>query len=757
MAENDLNAHAQNFVSTASRHPQCKGARVVDVSDTEAFVELDLDVTMPQHMKAAGGSPNGVRLVETTSVKLRRSYPWTSPTFYLREDFPRDLPHLHPSPPDALPRPCLIDGSQREYFVQFGLVELGVFNLVHQLVLWLQRAAEGTLIDPEQGWEPTLRRGLQDTLVIDAEYAQGLAGRDGGHCVLKADYYRSGLLDDRITENAWTIVDVTNNAVPLKREDENLFTAQPLQNASAGYTVGCVVWPDKLPSGKAFVASTYMPETVGTLGALRKRADDLNCGRAFDAFLSSLERCWSGISWPVPIPIAITLCARRPCHVIGSTSDIELLPYLIEIRALEGRTSLFPGGDEEPVAPMMQLDRANPTLLRRVSGAPAVGQVAMLGSGSVGSKMAVHLARSGIEVPILCDEDLLMPHNMARHALARTPLASYKASELAKELALLGQEPQVYKEDLVGALSTREGRRAVLPKNASFAVNTTASLSVREALSALPPKELKLRLAEAALFGRGHGGFLLVEGAEHNPTLSDLIAEIYARPSSSRARNLMVDPEHGLTEVQIGQGCGSLTMPMTDSRLSSMTAGLTEKLVEEMTEPNKFGRVIVGATEAGSLNTTWHERTVPPFIAVPIEPTDGWTLRISQRVLDDIRADIALYPGVETGGVMIGSCSARLKTITLVDVIPAPPDSDRSAGRFVLGTSGLKKAIEERHRQSGGTLFDIGTWHSHLSDHGPSPTDRQTAKELAAERPPPSALLIVTPNELHALMHPAAT
>ncbi len=60
------------------------------------------------------------------------------------------------------PRPCLIDGNEREYFFQFGLVELGIFNLVHQLVLWLQRAAEGTLIHHGRGWKPTLRRDLTE-------------------------------------------------------------------------------------------------------------------------------------------------------------------------------------------------------------------------------------------------------------------------------------------------------------------------------------------------------------------------------------------------------------------------------------------------------------------------------------------------------------------------------------------------------------------------------------------------------------------
>lgn len=102
---------------------------------------------------------------------------------------------------------------------------------------------------------------------------------------------------------------------------------------------------------------------------------------------------------------------------------------------------------------------------------------------------------------------------------------------------------------------------------------------------------------------------------------------------------------------------------------------------------------------------------------------------------------------------MIGCTSARLRTVTVVDLLDAPPDSKRSASLFVLGTHGLHAAIEARHEASGKTLFDVGTWHSHLQDAGPSGTDWNTAAELAAERTPPSILLIATPRRFHALMH----
>lgn len=747
--------HAERFLSAARTHRECRGGRVVSADDASAAVELDINVEMPLHMRIDGVSESGLHRTETVTALLGPRYPWSPPTFFLRENFPRDLPHLQPGPLTEPPRPCLIDGNEREYFFQFGLVELGVFHLVHQLVLWLRHAAEGALIDRQQGWEPTLRRDLFADVVIDAESCRAAVDRDGGHRVLKARYLRVGSNDSAIGPDAYALIDVSEQQVPLRRQDEELLTHGASDRSASGNTVCCVAWPDKLPNGKPRVAATYMPETVTTFGGLLDRADELGCGRGLRVFLDGIERWFHDRASrsPIAIPIAVVLCARRPFHLIGSESDIELLPYVFDIRPNQRRNALIAAGNDEPVAPAIQRDSPNPALLRRVSGAPEVPPVAMLGCGSVGSKMAMHLARSGVQVPVVSDKSSLLPHNMARHALARPPIAQSKAAELALELSQIGQSPQIHEDDLVFDLPEREKRRTLLPKDAGCAVNSTASLAVREALSSLPAKEVKPRLAEAALFGRGQGGFLLIDGAAHNPTLSDLTAELYATATSPRLRTLLFDADHGLAEVQIGQGCSSLTMPMTDMRLSGMTAGLTEQLLQELQAPAGDGRIIVATTAEGSSDTSWSRQSVPPFAVVDVEGADGWTLRIARRVLDEIYAEVARWPAAETGGLMIGTCSARLRTVTVVDLLPAPPDSQRSAGRFVLGTEGLVAAIKARHAESGSTLFDVGTWHSHLADEGPSALDRKTAAELAAERPPPSALLIVTSGRLFGLMH----
>ncbi|MXO60917.1 hypothetical protein GRI89_15345 [Altererythrobacter salegens] len=753
MAADDEASAADHVLRVALQHSQCVGGEVLEEEHGLERVRIDMNVEMPLDMKADGVSSSGVRTCEPVVLKLPASWPWQSPRFYLREDFPRHFPHLMPF--STPPRPCLIDGNQDEFFLQFGLVDYGVFHLVDQLAVWLRKAAINGLIDPDQGWEPMLRRGYRDIVELDAENARSLVDRKGGWAVWKSKYYRRGDASGRLGVDAEAWMSSDGERTPLKTsEGDDTFTASPMRGGiRMGSTVVAIIWPDKNPDGSAFVHSTYMPEDLETLGKLRARAEEIGCARGLNAFLSNLERSFDGFVLPAPIPVAIVLCARRPVHLIGTESNIELLPYVVDIRAEPERRSLFAQGDDEPVSPAAHYQSISAPLLRSLSGSPDQSPLVMLGCGSVGSKLALHAARSGQNILCVSDQSSLRPHNMARHALGPSHVTENKADALAKELEGFNLRPEVHKGDLGSDLRDPKIAEALLPKHAGAIINSTASLSVREALVDAATPRYRPRLFEAALFGSGRGAFLLADGPKHNPNHADLMAEMYATIGGTRAGKLLFDKDEGLEEIRIGQGCGSLTMKMSDARLSAMTASLAVEIDALLAAPATDGTIVMGTMGDDTPATRWVRYQVPAFETVTIAGTDGWELRISKRVADRIRAEAASYSAVETGGVMIGCTSARLKSVTVVDLLDAPPDSTRSATLFMLGTQGLHAAIEARHEASGRTLFDVGTWHSHLQDTGPSGTDWNTAAELAAERTPPSILLIATPKRFHALMH----
>lgn len=740
---------ADHLLRVAARHPEYTGGEVL--ADDE--VRVDLKVEMPLHLKADGISDTGVRTVEPITLHIPPGYPWRSPRVRLRADFPRDFPHLYPGSADTPPRPCLVDGDQDEFFLQFGLVEYGVFHLLEQAAVWLRKAAINHLIDPAQGWEPAMRRGLVDVVAFDAEAVRATRLKAGGYLAWRGRFGRVGPPEASLLDGASTWISSDGVRTPLSATDRSIFRVSPLRaGGTLGETIMGIVWPDKPPTGGTRVSPHYTTDDVTTLDQLRARADALGCRRGLDLFLANLQRRWQGLYLEAPIPVGVVLCIERPINLIGSESPVELLPYVVEIRPFHDHKTLFPQGDDEPVAPALHYQALTAGLLQTLSGTPERPPLVLLGCGSVGSKLAVHTARAGQPIAGVSDSGWLRPHNMARHALYPQHTGLQKAAALADELAGFHLSPTIYQGDIAAALRDDATRAQVIPPSAGIVVNATASLAVREALATAIPERDRARYVEVALFGRGRMGYLLVDGATHNPDHNDLMAEMYATLTDPEAVALLADPDGGLAEIQIGQGCGSLTMTVDDAQLSMMTAGLAKEIGHAIDHPGPDGVIVTGICDADTPATRWSRQLVAPFETVAIDGSDGWQLRISQRVASRIRAQAAASPHAETGGLMVGLSSARLKTVTVVDLLEAPVDSTHSSTLFVLGTAGLHGAIERRHRASGGTLFDVGTWHSHLADEGPSPLDWKTAADLAVGRAPPSVLLIVTPRRFHALI-----
>ncbi|TJZ77705.1 ThiF family adenylyltransferase [Paracoccus hibiscisoli] len=747
-SEQQMNAHAETFLRAALGHPQCAGGSTDLVSEQVVSLTIALEVEMSQSAVAAGESQTGVRRLERVEVILSEGYPWIAPFFFLRKDFPRNLHHLSSATVHAAPMPCLVDGDVNEFFTSYPLLESGILAMINQMCLWLARAARGSLSNAVHGWEAILRNDARHDIICDAEMIRKRVGTKPGWFVLESRFYRFGTFTESIRSRVESFVFVGNKLNTLSPTLENRknlpFDATTSTEPVKGHTVTVVLYP-----GTDSVLDKVLPDTVSTIRELRERAVDLGCAAPFNAFLTRLENRLQGYCHPSPITIGVLFCVKRPHVLMDRSSDLELIPYVFDLILEQGRMSLFAPVRAKDVAAARQIDDVSAALLHRVSGAQTIPPVSLIGCGSVGSKIAFHLARSGVTITSVTDNKYIRPHNLARHALLER-FSIPKAQVLVEELERLDQRPSAIVRDVASDLADPRSVSAFVPEGTGLVINTTASLVVRERLSAIPVGDVSARLTEVVLFGRGKCAVVLIEGAGRSPNLVDLLAWLTAHLTDDE-RDLMFDPQHGLTQVQIGDGCGSLTMPMTDARLSAMAAMATEEIMRVASAPEDGGQVAIGVIGNDGLSTAWRRMSVEPFIQIPVQGGD-WTLRLSNDVDRRIREETARFPAVETGGLLIGSCSARLRTVSIVDIINAPPDSERTPSLFVLGTQGLKAAVKARHVASGESLFDIGTWHSHLAEQGPSALDLKTAVEIAAERSPPAILLIRTPNGYHAVM-----
>ena len=729
------------------------GAPCLDETSGATAVDVTFEVSLPSEWRRCGESPSGVRLKEIVRFDFPADFPLGPPELSLRPDFNRDLPHMQPWLTGGRPVPCIYDGDPAELLHREGLA--GVLN---QTVVWLERAALGALIDPTQGWEPVRRDAFEDYLVADADGLRRLVNRGGGYGFLEFTYLkhaandRPGFVHGQISAST---VRLTPKSVPNLFREMSVHRDSPLRH---GKSLALAVWPGKHPSGELIVNNVYLPETVRDVDDLKKRAALYNCAKELDTALGLLKQRVSVYREAGPFTLAIILLARRPFDVIGSESPIELCPYVVDICS----PGLFADSGATTVRPAAHRHSISRPLLTRMTGGAVTlerPRWTLVGAGSLGSKLALHLARAGNGPEVVLDKSSMTPHNAARHALVPATgdmqllWMDAKARVLCEALRGLDHEATPLAADVVAVLTSRRNSHRLGSERSWAVVNSTASLVVREAIAAT--RRMPVRVIETLLFTGGLAGLVTTEGPERNPNTTDLMAEFYTllREDAVLAR-IIFGSDDNVSRRSIGQGCGSLTMAMSDGRLSLFAAGMSEYLLARQRDglPHDGGEILIGRLSEDGLGLKWHTRRVSPVIVVRAMNRKSWCTHIHSRALKKIQEETARWPKVETGGVLMGRISEGSRTVHVVDVLSPPEDSSRSADKFVLGRRGLRQQMAAYSEAVDWSLYCLGTWHSHLSPSGPSETDRATAKAVSLARLTPSLFLIHTPTDFHALL-----
>ncbi|MDQ3282203.1 MAG: Mov34/MPN/PAD-1 family protein [Acidobacteriota bacterium] len=185
-------------------------------------------------------------------------------------------------------------------------------------------------------------------------------------------------------------------------------------------------------------------------------------------------------------------------------------------------------------------------------------------------------------------------------------------------------------------------------------------------------------------------------------------------------------------------------MTMSDARISMFAAPMSELVAKFTRTPPRSGVLMVGRVGDDEVSLTWERTEVEPVAVIRLDATTS-VARVAAHVAEAIEAEVARWPKVETGGVLMGRYSEVADVFYVTDVLDAPPDSTRSASEFILGTEGLRARIDQYISRHNGALYCLGTWHSHLKAEGASGTDRNTATILAHARISPSLMVIHTP------------
>ena len=137
-------------------------------------------------------------------------------------------------------------------------------------------------------------------------------------------------------------------------------------------------------------------------------------------------------------------------------------------------------------------------------------RVGIVGLGSMGSKIAVSLARSGVRCFLLVDDDYLSPGNMVRHELSWAYVGTHKARAVRDALSLIAAGVQVETRTtrLAGQESAMTAAVALKDlSNCDLLIDATANPEVFLLLAALA-KRRGTPLCWGEIFAGGYGGMI---------------------------------------------------------------------------------------------------------------------------------------------------------------------------------------------------------------------------------------------------------
>lgn len=660
--------------------------------------------------RPALGFLNGVKPLEPVQLYLPPTYPFRAPIIHLRKDFCRALPHINPTSSlgEGWVCPCVID-EHRDTFIRWN----GLSEYLDRLAKWLDDAAHNNLRSNDEFWEPMRRDGWSQFLLAHIANLRARVGAKAHHDFLWA-WIRA-----RKVASSLTVVGTERSVKPeavieMHKTDPEVIPAV-LAWAANGRT-----YPD------------LRPDQHMTLRALASIASDFGCG-TFPSAMQKLGES-AGRAELNELAFIVILAVRRPQMLQGAEppSDIELLPYRVTGRLTKLEVGKGHVLDPESIAePMPLCDLPSTGMAARISGSvyPGGRRVVLLGSGSLGSKVALHLGKGGVAALTVIDHDMVLPHNLFRMGVMFSPFASGfgKADVVAHDLRCLEVKAEAREYDIRDALAVFGSLK--LPDDTVLAIDTTASPNVHDALCHHAKAVEPARLAQAAFLAGGRLGYFRVEGQERSPDLEDLEAATW--------RHWMLHPPEvgearGLTPVDVGQGCTSATMVMSDMAASLLAAGMARQASDLLAGGvPTIGRLSVAVVDADGASVQWARLDQPPSVTVPCD--DGWSVRLLPQLHDEITAQARAAGDNETGGYLLARVNWVLRRITLAAQLPAPPDSSFSPTLFVLGTEGAKEGMDDLVTLSMNGLIPIGTWHSHPRGGGASRTDLKTLRDIAKD------------------------
>lgn len=738
------NADLKDSLDSLRQYLSKRNLKILCWDEKNIAISLKVQVDLPP---LGNFEQIDIRNIEPILVVINLvGYPFIPPKVYPdRLNFPRaQLPHLYIAKKDMPPAFCLVRGDLAEWYSNKQLRDL-----IIRVENWLRDASAGLLSVDGNQFDPTRIEVAKGINIYD--YAQVAKVINNKAAFSQGQNFAIGLFERNLFNEIYsfklskiitqdTVAEIFIDYMKEAKKDNSLASKK-------FYHIGYIVWSETELTFNKYSAD--LPETWNELKTF--------CSQ-YDVDLTKLEKHLAKEDLNIYKAIPIIIGVKRPNTIIGFSDSIEFFNFYIEIDS--------PDVEEEriiiniPVSVQIQHQPLSISKAKEVSGFYAeLGRIAIVaGCGALGSKIIMHLARSGSTNLILSDPDKFSPHNLIRNALFSNSEGINKAIALKKEIRNL--YPFEILDSLEALPLTIESvLNEESTKNCDWIFDFTATNSFSQGI--VRAKLAKgIRICKGYFSDFGNFGVLFFEGDNRNPRIDDLEIMLYAQYKELPIIASWLQREQEAIQktinTNIGIGCNSETIILADDVVSLHAAYFSGVIRNESKlVASKNGKIF--------LNKIQHEpffSNSPIFLEVPelyvIESINdpSWQIRLKTGIIEQMKKEMGLAMPNETGGIIIGRANYKTKTIHIVELLDAPNDSRYSPGSFLRGIQDLPETIQEINDQSGTQLGYIGEWHSH--PFGPnklSSVDLKTIHKIKEDFENrqtniPVFIIVVTPTDL---------
>ena len=681
----DLTKHLVRLINPYARFIEAR-ISVEGAARVESIV-FDVDVELSQIRQF------DIHATERIGVSFTTDDNTWPEVLALREDFPL-VPHLNLRQNEFPRSLCLYEQTYSE-----GRLRWTAVSIVERIRNWLSETAHGVLHKDDQPLEP-LFLGTRNTVILPPDiYAKTALGP----------------IQLQIAHADW-------------KPWGELYIAKYL----AGGTQG---------QGTKFVAATYLcpPVLHGVMNWVPQTLSDLQSasvaagGDLLTALRDAIDG-WPRESWLLACHIVLIVLfpkARGPnqvaealeTRVFVTNSTVGEIGEVLGIWQLNnGVPGQLIGGtiDQQrldqitivPLNPTFALDRQRAAMLN--GSASDLKRLTAVGMGALGSQIANILARSGYGQWSLVDSDVLLPHNIARHALGHALVGMPKVDAMKMQIDTILAEPLVERALFADVLNAGEKEDEVnnLLETADAVLDFSASVPVARKLALAASAQG--RRASVFLNPSGSSSIVLCEDS-HRLTRLDSLEMQYYRAILSRTELA----DHFKTtagSVRYATSCRDVSSTLPEHRVA-LHAALTSAAIKKALPAEEACIRVWIADEDGAVQAL----NIPTESMIERQ-IGGWKLVADIGLMKKLKCSRAVGLPKETGGVLLGTWDLAHRIVYVADTIPAPPDSRKRETSFIRGCEGLLDKVTQAAKATSGMLQYIGEWHSHPNGYGVTPS-----------------------------------